>query len=68
MLTYHTMKASEIKKKDEPELRKLLVQDRESLRKFRFEVAGSRTRNVKEGRSLRRNIARILTALKSSEQ
>lgn len=36
---------------------------RESLRKFRFGISGSKTRNVKEGRNTRKHIARILTEL-----
>jgi ribosomal protein L29 len=57
------MKMSEIKSKNEQELHKLLADGREAARKFRFEVAGSRTRNVKEGRAVRKDIARILTEL-----
>lgn len=44
-------------------LKKMLGDKREALRVFRFEGAGSRRRNVREGRALRRDIARILTAL-----
>ena len=36
---------------------------REALRAFRFGGSGSRARNVREGRNLRREIARILTEL-----
>jgi len=36
---------------------------RETLREFRFGSAGSRSRNVREGRSLRKDIARVLTQL-----
>jgi len=31
---------------------------------FRFAIAGSKTKNVREGRNLRRNVARIHTLLK----
>lgn len=50
-------------KKSEKDLRKLLDEKRESLRKFRFSNAGSRVRNVREGRTDRKDIARILTEL-----
>ena len=50
-------------KQDIEELGKLVSDKREKLRSFRFEGAGSRTRNVREGRNLRREIARILTEL-----
>ena len=40
-----------------------LANSREQLRSFRFGAAGSRSRNVREGRTLRKTIARILTEL-----
>lgn len=40
-----------------------LAEKREALRVFRFGGAGSRSRNVREGRNLRKEIARILTEL-----
>jgi len=42
-----------------------LTKARESLRAFRFASAGSRTKNVREGRELRKNIARLLTEIRS---
>lgn len=48
-------------------LQKLLADKRESLRTFRFGAAGSRSRNVREGRETRKEIARILTELRSRE-
>ena len=50
-------------KKSNKELTSLLVEKRVALRTFRFAVAGSNTRNVKEGNSLKKDIARILTLL-----
>ena len=47
------------------ELQKLIADKRESLRVFRFGGAGSRTRNVREGRTVRKDIARLLTELNS---
>lgn len=55
----------DIKKKAEPELRKLLDEKREALRVFRFALAGSRTRNVREGRMIKKERARIETELRS---
>lgn len=57
------MKTKDIVTKNSAELRELLKQKREALRVFRFGIAGSQSRNVKEGRNLRKEIARILTAL-----
>jgi ribosomal protein L29 len=58
---------ADFSKQDIPELRKLVALKRESLRVVRFEGAGSRRRNVREGRELRREIARILTELRARE-
>ena len=46
-----------------PELENLLTEKREALRKFRFGIAGSKNRNVKEGKNLRKEIAQILTEI-----
>jgi ribosomal protein L29 len=58
---------ADIKKMDVEGLNKEIAEKRESLRKFRFGEAGSRSRNVKEGRTLRRDIARIFTEIKSRD-
>ncbi len=51
-------------KKTEKELTTLLAEKRLALRTFRFAVAGSNVRNVKEGSALKKDVARILTLLK----
>ena len=43
------------------DLHKLVSEKREALRAFRFGSAGSRSRNTREGRGLRKEIARALT-------
>ena len=48
-------------KKNDKDLDKLLVERREELRGFRFGIAGSKIRDVKTGKNLRKEIARILT-------
>ena len=58
---------AEFSKQGIPELQKLVADKREALRTFRFEGAGSRTRNVREGRGLRREIAQILTELRARD-
>jgi ribosomal protein L29 len=45
------------------ELNKIVADKREELRALRFSVAGSKNRNVKLGRELRKDIARALTEL-----
>jgi len=57
----------EFAKKTSAELKTLLSQKREAVRAFRFGVAGSNTRNVKEGNSTKKDIARILTILNKKE-
>ena len=49
------------------ELLKLITDKREALRVFRFGGAGSRTRNVREGRTLRKEIAHMMTELRARE-
>ncbi|HEY4498603.1 MAG TPA: 50S ribosomal protein L29 [Candidatus Paceibacterota bacterium] len=56
-------KKIELQKKGEKELLELLEEKRKGLWKFHFGASGSKARNVKEGRTLRRDIARVLTAL-----
>lgn len=55
---------SEFKKQSIEDLRKLVADKRESLRTFRFEGAGSRSRDTREGRNLRKEVAQILTELR----
>ena len=47
--------------KDKKELTKLLADKRDALRAFRFAMSGGKTKNVREGRALRKDIARLLT-------
>ncbi len=54
-------------KKTEKELGTLLTEKRLALRNFRFSVAGSNVRNVKDGLVLKKDIARILTILNKKE-
>jgi ribosomal protein L29 len=47
------------------QIQKEVAAKREALRAFRFGAAGSRSKNVKEGKNLRKEIARLLTELNS---
>lgn len=58
---------ADITSQDISTLQKLVTEKREALRAFRFEGAGSRSRNVREGRTLRREIARIMTEIRARE-
>ena len=52
----------------ESDMIKLLAEKREALRLFRFGVAGSKVKNVKEGAALKKEIARILTEVSLREK
>ena len=62
------MKTADLQKKNEKELTQLLETKRKDLWNFRFGASGSKMRNVKEGQTLRRDIARILTVLNTRTQ
>ena len=54
---------ADIKNRSIEDLQKEVADKRESLRVFRFGGAGSRSRNVKEGRTIKKEIARLMTEL-----
>lgn len=55
----------ELNKKTVDDLMKILSEKREALKAFRFAKEGSKTRNVREGRNIRKEIARTLTEVNS---
>lgn len=61
------MKTKELKEKNDKDLKDLLADKRRALRDFRFGIAGSKVRNVKEGKGLKRDIAQILTHINSKK-
>lgn len=56
---------SELKSKKIEDLTKLLAEKREAIRMFRFGISGSKVKNLKEGANLRKDIARIMTEIRS---
>jgi ribosomal protein L29 len=62
------MKYKDITTKTTADLAKLLTEKREALRVFRFGAAGAKSKNVKEGSVLRKDIARIMTALRTAKK
>jgi large subunit ribosomal protein L29 len=58
------MELKELKAKTGPELTKLLKEQREKLRELRFKDANKQLKNVREIRSVKRTIARVLTLMK----
>ena len=62
------MKKLDLKTKTAADMQKMLADKREALRVFRFGAAGAKTKNVKEGRAIRKDIARILTAMNARKE
>ncbi len=61
------MKNKEITTKTPADLTRLIAEKREALRVFRFGSAGAKAKNVKEGRTIRKDIARMLTAMNAKK-
>ncbi|PIP27274.1 MAG: 50S ribosomal protein L29 [Candidatus Moranbacteria bacterium CG23_combo_of_CG06-09_8_20_14_all_39_10] len=61
------MKIKEIREKNIEELKKLLSEKREAVRKLRFDVAAKQVKDIREIRNSKRDIARILTILKETK-
>jgi ribosomal protein L29 len=61
------MNMKEIKKKTDVELHTEMQTLSEQLRLFRFDLSGSKIRNVKKGTHLRKDIARIQTELRERQ-
>lgn len=58
------MKAQEIREKNSAEKEKLLAENRENVRKLRFEIASQQTKGHRAYRKLKKDIARILTVMR----
>lgn len=54
--------------KNKEEILKELKDGEEALRSFRFGIAGSKIKNVRDGRNIRRNIARLKTSLNKTQK
>ena len=55
------MKASELRQKNEGELAKLLQERLIKMAELNFDLAGGKTKNLNEIRSIKLDVARILT-------
>ena len=60
------MKIQEIRRKSKKELQRNLKELRERLRQLRFDLAAGKVKNIREIRAIKKDIARILTCLKSN--
>jgi len=61
------MKRAELEKKSKKELQELLSNDREKIRRLKFDLSAGKVKNVREIRKLRKDVARILTVLKTKK-
>ena len=59
------MKVSEIKERTDKDLQDKLTELRERMRVLRFDLAAGKVKNVREMRSMKTDIARILTELRA---
>lgn len=57
------MKIKEIKEKNSEELKKLLAEKREDVRKLRFDIASKQAKNNRKLRNDKKDIAKIMTIL-----
>jgi len=53
--------------KNAADLSKLLAEKQEILRSFRFGTASAKTKDVKQGRNIRKDIARIMSVLSAQK-
>jgi len=59
------MKITEINQKNKGELQRILQEKRERLRQLRFDLAAGKVKNIREIRSVKKDIAKILTTINS---
>jgi large subunit ribosomal protein L29 len=64
---YNFMEAKELREKTQEELKKLLAEKRESVRKVRFDIAVKQAKNNRDLRKDKREIARILTLISENK-
>lgn len=55
------MKITEIRKMSDKEMEKALVEKQAEVKQFRFDVTGSRVKNLKAGSNAKKVVARIMT-------
>ena len=62
------MKAKELREKNMEELKKLMAEKEENVRRLRFDIAAKQVKNTRELRNDKRDIARILTLINENEK
>ncbi len=61
------MKIKELREKNIEELKKLLAEKQESVRKLRFDISSKQIKNNRDLRNSKKDIARILTLINESK-
>jgi len=56
-------KIKEFRDKSIEEIKKLLVEKQEQVRKLRFDMATKQVKNTRESRTARRDVARMMTII-----
>ncbi len=60
-------KIKELREKNKEELKKLLIEREETVRRLRFEIASKQIKNVRDLKNNRKDVARILTLINESK-
>jgi ribosomal protein L29 len=58
------MKTKEIRKMSDKEVEKALTEQRAEVKQFRFDITGSKAKNLKAGANAKKAVARLLTEQK----
>lgn len=61
------MDIKELREKGTEELKRLLAEKQEAVRKFRFDIAAKQVKNVRQIRNDKKEIARIKTLINKSK-
>ncbi len=61
-------KIKELREKNSGELKRLLTEKREYVRKVRFDISSKQIKNTKDLRNAKRDIAKILTLINESQK
>ena len=61
------MNTKEIREKNKQELKSILKEKREAVRKLRFDISSKQVKNHRDHRKSKKDIARILTILKEDK-
>ena len=59
------MKITEIRKLSDKELEKSLMEKRAAVKQFRFDITGSKAKNLKVGANAKKDVARLMTEFMS---